>query len=156
MRPLITCLWFNGQAEAAADFYVDLFPDARIVGVTPYPEGAPRAGGSVMTVEWEIAGQRFLGLNGGPHFTFNEAVSFQILCDTQAEIDRYWAALTADGGEPSPCGWCKDRFGVSWQVIPSVMPDLMRGDPARAARVAAAFMPMMKLEIAVLLAAADG
>lgn len=148
MKPLTTFLWFNGQAEEAAKFYVSLFPDSRLGRVTPNPPGAPGEPGTPLTVEFELMGQAFVGLNGGPMFKFSEAVSFQIPCDSQAEIDRYWDALTADGGEPGPCGWCKDRFGLSWQVTPSIMPQLLNGPKAPA--VTAAFMKMSKFDIAAL------
>jgi predicted 3-demethylubiquinone-9 3-methyltransferase (glyoxalase superfamily) len=147
MTQLTTCLWFNGQAEEAAKFYVSLFPDAKLGRVTPRPHNVPGPG-AALTVEFELLGQAFLGLNGGPEFAFTEAVSFQIPCDTQAEIDRYWAALIADGGQPGPCGWCKDRFGLSWQVVPSMMPRLLNGP--KAAQVTAAFMKMGKFDIAEL------
>lgn len=148
-------LWFDTQAEEAARFYCSVFDDARIVSTTPYPQGTDSAG-KVMTVEWELAGQRFVAINGGPVFTFSEAVSFEIACDTQEEIDRYWAALS-DGGEKGPCGWLKDRFGLSWQVVPAGMDELFSDDdPERAARVFQAMQDMRKLDIAALRAAADG
>ncbi|MBW8815071.1 MAG: VOC family protein [Caulobacterales bacterium] len=147
MTHLTTCLWFDGQAEPAARFYVSLFPDAKLGRISPRLPGVPGPS-DVLTVEFELMGQAFLGLNGGPQFKFDEAISFQIPCETQAEIDRYWEALTADGGQPGPCGWCKDRFGVSWQVIPAILPKLMSG--AKAAEVAQAFMQMGKFDIAAL------
>jgi predicted 3-demethylubiquinone-9 3-methyltransferase (glyoxalase superfamily) len=153
MRPITTFLWFDGQAEAAAKFYVSLFPDSRLGRVTPRPPNVPGSG-SAITVEFELMGRPFVGLNGGPDFKFSEAVSFQIPCETQAEIDRYWAALTADGGEEGPCGWCKDRFGLSWQVAPAIMPELLNGP--RAAEVTAAFMRMKKFDLAAIEAAAAG
>ena len=154
---ITTCLWFNGQAEDAARFYVSLFPNARLGAITKFPEGTPGQPGSVMTVEFELDGAQFVGLNGGPEFTFSEAVSFQIHCKDQAEVDRYWAALIAGGGEESVCGWCKDRFGVSWQVIPEVLPKLMADpDRGRANRATAAMMQMKKLDVAELEAAAAG
>jgi predicted 3-demethylubiquinone-9 3-methyltransferase (glyoxalase superfamily) len=151
MHPITTFLWFDGQAEEAARFYVSVFPESRLTGVTPRPAGAPGPG-AVITAEFELMGRPFVGLNGGPGFRFNEAVSFQVSCDTQAEIDRYWAALTADGGEEGPCGWCKDRFGVSWQVSPAIMPELLKGP--RAAEVVAAFMKMKKFDLATVRTAA--
>ncbi|MCW2995044.1 MAG: 3-demethylubiquinone-9 3-methyltransferase [Conexibacter sp.] len=159
MRPkIIPNLWFDTEAEAAADFYVSVFPSSRVTGVTRYPEGAPREAGMVMTVEWELDGQPFVGINGGPDFSFSEAVSFQIDCADQEEVDRYWELLTADGGEPGPCGWLKDKFGLSWQVVPTGM-DAMLGDgadPERAQRAMAAMLKMGKLDIAALHRAADG
>lgn len=152
-KTLTTCLWFDGQAEEAARFYTELFggtTDDR----TDYPADAPGEEGSAMTVDFEIFGQRFVGLNGGPRYSFTEAISFQIPCETQAEIDRYWDALTADGGEEGPCGWCKDKFGVSWQVIPSRMGEWFGGD--NAAQVNQVMQQMRKLDIAALQQAADG
>ena len=155
MSKITTCLWFDGQAEAAASFYASLFPNSKVGKVTRFPEGTPGQPGTVMTVEFELDGVQFVGLNGGPEFKFTEAVSFQIDCKDQAEVDRYWNALLADGGEESVCGWLKDRFGLSWQVVPSVLPKLM-GDPdrAKANRVTAAMMQMKKLDVAQLEAAA--
>ena len=156
-RKITSCLWFDGQAEAAAKLYTSLVPNSKIGKVTKYPEGTPGQAGTVMTVEFELDGAQFVGLNGGPEFKFSEAVSFQIHCKDQAEVDRYWTALIADGGEESVCGWCKDRFGLSWQVIPEVLPKLM-ADPDRdkANRATAAMMGMKKLDIAQLEAAAAG
>jgi len=159
MRPkIIPNLWFDTEAEAAADFYVSVFPNARVTGVTRYPEDAPREAGMVMTVEWELDGQPFVGINGGSQFTFSEAVSFQIDCEDQEEIDRYWAALTADGGEPGPCGWLKDKFGLSWQVVPTGMDELLGdgADPERARRAMTAMLKMGKIDVAALRSAADG
>ncbi len=156
MRPIIPNLWFDTEAEQAAQFYVSVFPDSRILGSTRYPEGAPGPTGSVMTVEFELDGQRFVGINGGPQFPFTEAVSFQITCETQDEVDRYWEALTA-GGEESVCGWLKDRFGLSWQVVPTGMEELFADpDPQRAQRAMQAMLGMRKLDLAALRAAADG
>jgi predicted 3-demethylubiquinone-9 3-methyltransferase (glyoxalase superfamily) len=157
MSKITTCLWFNGQAEAAANLYVSLFPNSKVGKITKYPEGTPGQPGTVMSVEFELDGARFVGLNGGPEFTFSEAVSFQIDCKDQAEVDRYWTALLADGGEESVCGWLKDRFGLSWQVVPSLLPKLM-GDPdkAKANRVTAAMMQMKKIDVAKLEEAAAG
>lgn len=152
MTRMTTMLWFDGTAKAAAEFYVGLFPDARLGQATPTPPGAPGGPDGVLTVDFEIMGQAFVALNGGPQYRFTEAISFQIPCDTQAEIDRYWEALTGQGGEPGPCGWCKDRFGVSWQVVPSMLPQLMRGP--KAPQVTAAFMQMSKFDLAALKAAA--
>ena len=151
-------LWFDTEAEEAAEFYVGIFPDSRITLVTHFTENAPRPAGMVMTVEFELDGQRFVGINGGPEFTFDEAVSLMIECESQDEIDRYWSALTAGGGEEGPCGWCKDRFGLSWQVVPKGM-DAVFGedaDPAAADRAMQAMLAMRKIDMAALRAAADG
>jgi predicted 3-demethylubiquinone-9 3-methyltransferase (glyoxalase superfamily) len=156
MQKITPNLWFDTEAEDAAAFYCSLFPNSRVVSVARYPADTDRAG-TVMTVEWELDGQRFVGINGGKQFTFDEAVSFAITCKDQDELDRYWTQLTADGGEEGPCGWCKDRFGLSWQVIPEGM-DEMFSDPdqSRSERAFAAMMKMRKIDIAELQAAADG
>jgi predicted 3-demethylubiquinone-9 3-methyltransferase (glyoxalase superfamily) len=149
-------LWFDTEAEAAADFYVSVFKDGRIVNVTRYTAAGPREAGTVMTVEFEINGQRFVGINGGPEFKFSEAVSFQISCEDQDEVDHYWERLS-DGGEEGPCGWLKDRYGLSWQVVPTGMDELFADpDPQRAERAMQAMFGMRKLDIAALQAAADG
>jgi predicted 3-demethylubiquinone-9 3-methyltransferase (glyoxalase superfamily) len=149
------CLWFDGQAEQAAQFYTSIFPNSAIVEVSRYGEAGPGADGSVMTVLFELDGQRYVGLNGGPVFQFNEAVSFQIDCADENEVDYYWTQLS-DGGEQGPCGWLKDRYGLSWQVVPTELPRLLSDpDPARAQRAMAAMMQMSKLDIAALRAAAD-
>jgi predicted 3-demethylubiquinone-9 3-methyltransferase (glyoxalase superfamily) len=149
-------LWFDTEAEAAADFYVSVFKDGRIVNVTRYTAAGPREAGTVMTVEFEIDGQRFVGINGGPEFKFSEAVSFQISCEDQDEVDHYWERLS-DGGEEGPCGWLKDRYGLSWQVVPTGMDELFADpDPQRAERAMQAMFGMRKLDIAALQAAADG
>ena len=146
-RPKITpCLWFDGQAEEAAAFYVAIFPDSQVLSVTPGP------GGKALVVEFQLAGVRFLALNGGPHFKFNEAISLSIDCQSQAEVDDLWEKLSA-GGSPSQCGWLKDRYGLSWQVVPAVLPRLL-SDPATAGRVFPVLMGMSKLDIAALEAAA--
>ena len=156
-QKIIPNLWFDGDAEQAAEFYVSVFPDSRVVSTARYTEAGPGPAGSVMTVEWEIAGQRFVGINGGPQFTFSEAVSFQITCEDQDEIDYYWDRLTRDGGQEGPCGWCKDRFGLSWQVTPAGMDEVFSDpDPKRAERAMQAMLTMRKLDIATLRAAADG
>jgi predicted 3-demethylubiquinone-9 3-methyltransferase (glyoxalase superfamily) len=151
-----TCLWFDGRAEEAANFYVSIFPNSKILKTARYPEGAPGPAGSVMTIEFELDGRKFLGLNGGPHFKFNEAISFIISCQTQEEVDRYWQALTAGGGEVQ-CGWVKDKFGVSWQVVPTVLGQLLSDpDAQKAKRVMQAMMGMKKLDIRGLKQAAAG
>lgn len=156
MRKVSTFLWFDRAAEEAVNFYVSLFPDAKIKRVSRYGEGAPGGvAGSVMTVEFEIDGVDFTALNGGPHFRFNEAMSLSIDCDGQAEVDRYWAALTA-GGEEGPCGWLKDRWGVSWQVNPHRLGELLRDpDPRRASAAMDALTKQKKIVIAELEAAVD-
>ena len=150
-------LWFDTQAEEAAAFYVDVFPNSRITLVTHYTEAGPRPAGQVMTVEFQLDGRRFVGINGGPEFTFDEAVSFMIECDTQEEIDRYWSALQAGGGKEIECGWLKDRFGLSWQVVPKGWDAIYAGeDKARATRAMRAMFTMKKIDIAALERAADG
>ncbi|MFD3699174.1 VOC family protein [Streptomyces sp. NPDC058646] len=152
-----TCLWFDGDAEAAADYYLSVFKDGRLGRIGRYTEAGPGPEGEVMVVEFEINGQQFIGLNGGPQFPFTEAISFQIRCADEAEADYYYEALTRDGGEESACGWVKDRFGVSWQVTPTEAIDLIADpDPARAARAAAAMLKMKKLDVAAMRRAADG
>lgn len=156
MPEIVTNLWFDGNAEEAAEFYVGLFPNSRVTDVLHATSAGPGPEGAVVTVEFELDGRRFIGLNGGPQFRFNEAVSFVIECDTQDEVDHWWAALTADGGEEAPCGWLKDRFGVSWQVVPRMMDRLYKGDPDGAARAMQAMYGMKKLDIVALQAAYDG
>jgi predicted 3-demethylubiquinone-9 3-methyltransferase (glyoxalase superfamily) len=149
-------LWFDTQAEEAAEFYTSVFPNSRIVSVARYPEGAPREAGMVMTVEFELDGQRVVGINGGPEFTFDEAVSLQINCKDQDEVDYYWEKLT-DGGQEGPCGWLKDRFGLSWQVTPEGMDEIFSDpDPARAQRAMQAMLQMRKRDAEALRRAADG
>ncbi|CAL9351166.1 VOC family protein [Streptomyces sp. enrichment culture] len=146
-----TCLWFDGEAEEAARFYVSLFKNSSLGPVALYPEGGHRPAGTVLTVEFTANGQKFVALNGGPEFTFNEAISFQITCADQEEVDHYWARLTEGGGTEGPCGWLTDRFGVSWQVVPGRLQEMFRDpDPARAARANQAMMSMGKLDIAEL------
>ena len=155
-QKIIPNLWFDTQAEAAADFYVSVFPNSRIVEVTRYTDAGPRPAGTVMAVVFELDGQRFVGINGGPEFTFDEAVSFQIDCETQEEVDYYWERLS-EGGEEGPCGWLKDRYRLSWQVVPRVLEELMADpDPARAQRATQAMFTMSKLDISALRNAADG
>jgi predicted 3-demethylubiquinone-9 3-methyltransferase (glyoxalase superfamily) len=151
---IVTCLWFDTEAEQAAEHYCSIFPDAHVVSVVPYPEGTGKAG-QTMVVEWEMLGQRFVGLNGGPEFSFTEAISLQVLCEDQAEIDRLWERLT-DGGAEGPCGWCKDRYGLSWQVIPRDVSRFYTGEPEAAGRAAQALFGMGKIDIAALEAARDG
>ncbi|MFF3863419.1 VOC family protein [Streptomyces sp. NPDC002209] len=151
-----TCLWFDGDAQAAADYYVSVFKDGKIGRTGYYNEAGPGTAGDVMVVEFEINGQKFIGLNGGPQFPFTEAISFQIHCADEAESDYYYDELTKDGGQESACGWVKDRFGVSWQVIPPGAIDLISDpDPGRATRATAAMMKMKKLDVAEMRRAAD-
>lgn len=151
------CLWFDGQAEQAAGFYVSVFPNSRVTAVSRYGEAGPGPAGSVMTVAFELDGQAFTGLNGGPMFQFTEAVSLVVNCGTQAEVDHTWDRLLEGGGQPGRCGWLKDRFGLSWQVVPTALPEMLRdADPARSQRVMAALMQMGKLDIARLRQAHEG
>ena len=155
-QKIVPNLWFDTEAEEAADFYTSVFDNSRIVNVTHYTESAPREEGMVMTVEFELDGQRFVGINGGPEFKFDEAVSFAIECETQEEIDYFWAKLT-EGGEESVCGWLKDRFGVSWQVVPTGMDEVFADpDKERADRAMKALLGMRKLDMETLRSAAEG
>ena len=155
MPVLRPCLWFDTQGEAAATFYTSIFKDSKIVNVTRYGEAGPGKAGTVLTVQFELDGQEFLALNGGPEFAFSEAISFQIDCETQADVDYYWDALSA-GGEEGPCGWVKDKFGLSWQVVPVTLPRLLGDpDPHRADRAMKAMLQMRKLDIAAIEQAAD-
>ena len=148
-----TFLWFDDQAEQAAAFYTGLFPDSAVTSVSRYGEGDRKPAGTALVVEFTLFGQPFAALNGGPEFTHSEAVSFQVRCDTQDEIDRLWDALVADGGEESMCGWCKDRFGVNWQVTPTALEELLGGDdPEAAQRAWLAMMDMRRIVIADLMA----
>ena len=150
-------LWFDTEAEEAANFYISVFSNSRIVNVARYTEAGPRPAGTVMTVEFELDGQLFVGINGGPQFTFDEAISLLVNCADQDEIDFYWTELTEGGGEESQCGWLKDKFGVSWQVVPADWADLLNDpDPARAQRAMDALFTMRKIDIAAIYAAADG
>ena len=149
-------LWFDLESEEAAAFYVGIFPNSRITNISHYTEAGPRAAGTVLTVDFVLDGQRFTAINGGPGFTFNEAVSLMVNCADQAEVDYYWERL-GEGGEEGPCGWLKDRYGLSWQVAPEGIVELFQDpDPARAERAMAAMLKMRKLDIAALHAAADG
>jgi predicted 3-demethylubiquinone-9 3-methyltransferase (glyoxalase superfamily) len=161
-QPIVACLWFDSQAEEAARFYAGIFKNSRIGKISRYTEAGREAhgrpAGSVMTVEFELNGQPFTALNGGPHFKFNEAVSFQIMCQTQEEVDHYWNKLS-QGGDPNAqqCGWVKDKYGLSWQVVPTVLVELM-SDPDRekAGRAMEAMLSMKKLDIAALKRAVEG
>ena len=150
------CLWFDTEGEEAAQFYTSVFPNSRIVEVTRYGSAGPRDEGTVMTVSFELDGQGFVALNGGPDFTFNEAISLQVDCDSQDEVDSYWNALS-EGGEEGPCGWLKDKYGVSWQIVPRVLTELISdSDQEKAQRVMAAMLKMRKIEIGELEKAAAG
>jgi predicted 3-demethylubiquinone-9 3-methyltransferase (glyoxalase superfamily) len=151
----IPCLWFDGQAADAAAFYTAIFPNSQILGTSSYGPDTPGEEGTVMTVSFSLDGQPYVGLNGGPQFTFTEAISFQIMCADQEEVDHYWTRLT-DGGEESMCGWLKDRFGVSWQVIPRRLYELLGDpDPDRAQRATQAMLGMRRLDVAELERAVD-
>lgn len=158
MDKIRPCLWFDGQAEAAAAFYVSVFPDSRIESIVRFPMDWPGGkAGEVVLVEFSMFGQSYQALNGGPDVAFNEAVSLSVRCSDQYEVDRVWDALIAGGGAPVQCGWLKDRFGLRWQVVPEAMEEMMReADPAQSARLMAAMMQMIKLDLAALQAAYDG
>lgn len=149
------CLWFDTQGEEAANFYTSIFDNSRILEVLRYGSAGPRPEGMVMVVTFELDGQKFLALNGGPEFTFDEAISFQVSCESQEEVDNFWAKL-GEGGQEGPCGWLKDKFGVSWQVVPTMLDKLIADpDPERSQRAMKAMMGMGKLDIAELQRAAD-
>ena len=149
-------LWFNDNAEEAAHFYTSIFPNSKITSISRYGENAPGPKGQVMVVGFELDGQEFTGLNGGPRYQFTEAVSFVVNCETQAEIDYFWDKLSA-GGEEVQCGWLKDRFGVSWQVVPTILIELLQDkDPERSRRVMSAMLKMKKLDVDALKRAYDG
>lgn len=155
MKKLQTCLWFDGKAEEAAKFYLSVFENGKINSINHYgkagKENHGQEEGSVMTVDFEMNGMHFLGLNGGPIFKFNESVSFMIMCKDQKEVDYYWDKLTSDGGEESQCGWCKDKYGLSWQVVPEVLMKMQQSpDQAKRDRVMTAFMKMKKYDIETL------
>lgn len=155
MPKITPFLWFDTESEEAAEFYTSVFPNSKILEVARYGSAGPRPEGMVMTVNFELDGQSFVALNGGPDFTFNEAISFEVDCDTQEEVDTYWSKLS-DGGEEGPCGWLKDRFGVSWQIVPRILMELL-ADPDRdkSQRVMQAMMSMKKIEIEPLERAAS-
>lgn len=154
---IVPCLWYDGTAEEAAAFYVSLLPDSRIVGVHKSPADNPsmKEGGTLM-VEFVLAGRSYLGLNGGPHFKFNEAISFQVLTEDQAETDRLWDAIISNGGEESMCGWCKDRWGMSWQITPRRLMEMYNGPADAARRAFEAMLTMRRIDIATIEAAARG
>ncbi len=155
MPDIVPCLWFDKEAKEAADFYTSIFPNSKIITVRHYPPGSPRPDGMIMTVEFELDGKKYVALNGGPEFKFNEAMSLQIMCSSQAEVDEYWDKL-GQGGEHKVCGWLKDKFGVPWQVSPLILDEmLVDPDPRRAERVMKAMLKMKKIDIAELHKAAD-
>ena len=150
MNEITPCLWFDTEGEDAAKFYTSVFPNSKILDIARYGSAGPRPEGTVMTVSFELDGQKFLALNGGPEFKFNEAISFQVSCETQEEVDDYWNKLS-DGGEEGPCGWLKDKFGLSWQIVPTALAELL-GDPdkEKSQRVMAAMLQMKKIDIGEL------
>ncbi len=151
-----TFLWYDNKAEEAAELYCSLFPNSRIISVSRYPEGSPAPAGTAMTVEFELAGTKFVALNGGPVFHFTEAISLTVDCEDQVEVDRLWEKLT-DGGTPSHCGWLKDRYGLSWQIVPRILPQLLSSPEAGVSqRVMTAMLQMAKIDIAKLQQAANG
>lgn len=155
-QKITPCLWFDGKAEEAMNFYVSVFPNSKVLSVERYGEAGPGEPGSVMTASFSLDGQEFVALNGGPEFQFTEAISFVIDCKSQEEVDELWEKLT-DGGQPGPCGWLKDKFGVSWQVVPSALVELLRNeDRERANRVMEAMLKMTKIDIAELQRAYEG
>ncbi len=156
-QKITTFLWFDNNAEEAARFYVSIFKNSKILSVSRYGDAGPGPKGSVMVCTFELEGQKFLALNGGPMFKFTEAISLFVNCDSQEEVDRYWSKLTADGGAPGQCGWLKDRFGLSWQIVPTVLLEMMSDkDPAKANRVMQAMLQMTKLDIEKLKKAYEG
>ncbi|MHA7960943.1 VOC family protein [Streptomyces sp. L500] len=156
MQKITPCLWFDDQAQEAAEFYTSVVPGSRIVEIRRYGETGPRPAGMVMTVEFELAGQRFLALNGGPDFTFNEAISLSVDCASQEEVDELWSAF-GEGGSEGPCGWLKDKYGVSWQIVPRALPELLGDpDPVKSQRVMRAMLGMKKIDIQELVDAYEG
>jgi predicted 3-demethylubiquinone-9 3-methyltransferase (glyoxalase superfamily) len=150
-------LWYDTQAEEAANLYTSIFPNSKILAIARYGDAGPGPKGSVMTVQFQLDGQEIVALNGGPIYKFTEAVSLSVDCKTQDEVDRYWTKLTADGGQEGPCGWCKDKFGLSWQITPSLLGQMLSDtDRKKAARVMEAMMKMKKIDIAALKRAYEG
>ena len=156
MQTITPCLWFDTEGEDAARFYTSIFPNSKITKVTRYGSAGPRPEGTVMTVSFELDGQEFLALNGGPQFKFTEAISFQVSCRDQDEVDAYWNALTEGGGEEGPCGWLRDRFGLAWQIVPEALPKLLeQSDREKSQRVVAAMLKMKKIQVDELERAAE-
>ncbi len=157
MQKITPFLWFDNQAEEAANSYVSIFKNSKVVSVTRYGEAGPGPKGTVMVVEFQIDGQKFVALNGGPLFKFTEAISFVVNCETQEEVDYFWEKLTADGGAESMCGWLKDKYGLSWQVVPTIAIEMMQDkDPEKSQRVMKAIMQMKKIDIPTLRQAYEG
>jgi predicted 3-demethylubiquinone-9 3-methyltransferase (glyoxalase superfamily) len=157
MQKITPCLWFDTEGEDAAKLYTSLFENSKILEISRYGPGGPRPEGTVMTVNFELAGQEFQALNGGPHFHFTEAISLSVSCEDQEEVDRLWNALTADGGEESQCGWLKDKFGLSWQIVPKALPELLQDpDPEKSRKAMEAMLQMRKIDIEAVRAAAQG
>ena len=160
MQKITPFLWFDNQAEEAANFYVSVFKNAKLLSVTRYPDAVAEAAGvpkgSVMIATFELEGQKFTALNGGPRFKFDEAISFVVNCESQEEVDYFWNKLSGDGGEESMCGWLKDKFGLSWQIVPTAFFELIKGDAEKSSRVMQALMQMKKFDIATLKKAAEG
>lgn len=157
MQKITPCLWFDNQAEEAVKFYSSIFADSKVVNVMRVGKAGPGPEGSVLAMTFQLEGQEFIALNGGPQFKFTEAISLTVYCDTQAEIDEKWEKLLAGGGQESQCGWLKDKYGLSWQITPPILPEMLRDkDPDKAARVMQAMMQMVKIDIATLQKAYDG
>ena len=155
MQKITASLWFDTEAEEAATFYTSLFKDSKVLHVAHYGEAGPRPAGMVMTVSFQLGGQEFIAINGGPEFPFTEAVSLQVNCESQEEVDRFWDALS-DGGEEGPCGWLKDKYGLSWQITPTILDDLLRDpDEQKSQRAMAAMLQMGKIDIEALQRAAE-
>jgi predicted 3-demethylubiquinone-9 3-methyltransferase (glyoxalase superfamily) len=156
MPKVTPCLWFDSEGEEAANFYTSIFKNSKILNVSHYGEAGPRPAGTVLTVAFSLDGQEFVALNGGPEFAFNEAVSFQINCETQEEVDEFWNRLTDGGGEPGPCGWLKDKYGVSWQVVPIGLTELLTDpDPGKSQRAMKAMLTMGKIDLEAVKRAAE-
>lgn len=155
MQKITPFLWFDNNAEEAMNFYMSVFSDSKLVKITSFGEAGPGPAGSILVAEFELKGQRFLALNGGPQFKFTEAVSFVVNCESQEEVDYFWTKLTADGGEESMCGWLKDKFGLSWQIVPTVLTELLNNkDAAKAQKAMGAMLQMKKIDIQALMDAA--
>jgi len=157
MQRITTFLWFDKEAEEATNFYVSIFKNSKVVSVSRYPEGGPAPAGTVMTTKFELDGQEFIALNGGPTFKFTEAISLTVNCTSQEEVDYYWEKLTTDGGTEVQCGWLKDKYGLCWQITPTILPELMTSDdPKQNERVMQAMMQMVKIDIETIKRAAAG